>query len=51
MFKVYEVFHDGKKFFRFDSEDVGACEVYIAHHRYDAGALAKGKSKLVILSE
>lgn len=32
---VYEIFPDGKKFFRFESTDRFECEVYIAHHQYD----------------
>lgn len=52
MFTVYEIFKDdGKKFFRFESEDRFDCEVYVSHHCYDAGALRNGKSVLVILPE
>ena len=32
---VYEVFPDGKKFFRFESDDRFECEVYVYHHQYD----------------
>ena len=35
MFTVYEVFPDGKRFFRFESNDSFECEVYIDHHKYD----------------
>lgn len=35
MHAVYEIFPDGKKFFRFESADRFECEVYIAHHQYD----------------
>ena len=49
MFKVYEIFKaDGKRVFRFESDDRFACEVYVSHHCYDCGALRKGKSRLVI---
>jgi hypothetical protein len=49
MFVVYEVFKtDGKKFYRFESEDKFDCEVYVYHHIYDYGALLNGKSILVI---
>lgn len=34
-YTVYEVFPDGKKFFRFESDDHFECEVYLAHHKYD----------------
>ena len=34
-YTVYEVFPDGKKFFRFESNDHFECEVYVAHHQYD----------------
>lgn len=42
-YAVYEVFPDGKKFFRFGSEDHFECEVYVYHHEYD-----HRESKLVI---
>ena len=49
MFTVYEVFKaDGKKFFRFESEDRFDCEVYVHNHCYDCTALRKGNSELVI---
>lgn len=49
MFVVYEIFKtDGKKFFRFESEDKFTCEVYVDHHKYDYGALLNGKSELII---
>lgn len=32
---VYEAFPDGKRFFRFESNDRFECEVYVAHHKYD----------------
>ena len=49
MFVVYEVFKaDGKKFFRFESEDKFTCEVYVDHHKYDYGALLNGASVLII---
>ena len=52
MFVVYEIFKvDEKKFFRFESTDKFECEVYINHHQYDAGALRKGDSKLIICEE
>lgn len=35
MFIVYEVFADGKKFFRFESDDPFECEIYMEHHKYD----------------
>lgn len=35
IFAVYEVFPDGKKFFRFESNDRFECEVYVDHHKYD----------------
>lgn len=34
-YTVYEVFPDGKQFFRFESDDRFECEVYVAHHKYD----------------
>ena len=34
-YQVFEVFPDGKKFFRFESADRFECEVYIEHHKYD----------------
>ena len=34
-YTVYEVFPDGKKFFRFASDDHFECEVYVDHHQYD----------------
>lgn len=40
---VYEVFPDGKKFFRFENDDRFECEVYVDHHKYDHRV-----SKLVI---
>lgn len=42
-YTVYEVFSDGKKFFRFESNDLFECEVYVEHHKYDHRA-----SRLVI---
>lgn len=35
MFAVYEIFPDGKKFFRFESDDRFECEVYVDHHKYN----------------
>lgn len=35
MYRVYEVFPDGKRFFRFESNDKFECEVYVYHHEYD----------------
>lgn len=35
MYIIYEVFSDGKKFFRFKSDDPFECEVYMEHHKYD----------------
>ena len=35
MYQVYEVFSDGKKFFRFESDDEFTCKVYVYHHQYD----------------
>ena len=43
LYTVYEVFPDGKKFFRFESNDLFDCEVYVDHHIYDHKT-----SKLVI---
>lgn len=42
-YTVYEVFPDGKKFFRFESDDHFECEVYVYHHEYD-----HRESKLII---
>lgn len=42
-YTVYEVFPDGKKFFRFESNDLFECEVYVYQHEYDHKV-----SKLVI---
>lgn len=44
-YTVYEVFPDGKRFFRFESNDLFECEVYVDHHKYDHKT-----SKLVIES-
>lgn len=35
MYIIYEVFSDGKKFFRFKSDDPFECEIYMEHHKYD----------------
>ena len=35
VYSIYEVFADGKKFFRFKSDDLFECEVYMEHHKYD----------------
>lgn len=35
MYVIYEVFSDGKKFFRFKSDDPFECEIYMEHHKYD----------------
>lgn len=43
LYIVYEVFPDGKKFYRFESNDLFTCEVYVDHHQYD-----HRESKLVI---
>lgn len=34
-YTVYEVFPDGKKFFRFESDHHIDCEVYVRNHWYD----------------
>ena len=34
-YTVYEVFPDGKKFFRFENDDHFECEVYVSHHKYE----------------
>lgn len=36
LYTIYEVFPDGKKFFRFESNDRFECEVYVEHHKYDS---------------
>lgn len=46
MYKVYEIFSDGKRFFRFESDDKFNCEVYIHHHYYDCKY-----SKLIIVED
>lgn len=33
---VFETFPDGKRFFRYESDDYFECEVYVAHHKYDS---------------
>ena len=43
---VYEVFPDGKMFYRFGSNDHFTCVVYVDHHKYDHKF-----SKLVIEKE
>ena len=35
LYQVYEVFEDGKRFFKFESNDKFECEVFVAHHQYD----------------
>ena len=47
MFTVFEVFPDGKKLFRFESNDRFDCEVYINNHYYDY-CVMRANSKLVI---
>lgn len=48
MYKVFEAFEDGKRFFMFESDDLFTCEVWVANH-YDAtNALYNGWSRLVI---
>lgn len=44
---VYEVMPDGKKYFRFESDDRFDCEVYVEHHKYDYSVM-RAHSKLVI---
>ena len=44
-YTVYEVFPDGKKFFRYESDDRFDCEVYVSHHWYDH---PNASSKLII---
>ncbi len=34
-YTVYEVFPDGKKFFRFESDDLAECVAYVREHWYD----------------
>lgn len=36
LYTVYEVFPDGKKFFRFESNYHYECEIYVEHHKYDS---------------
>lgn len=44
-YTVYEIFPDGKCFWRFESEDKFECEVYVGHHKYDN---PRSKSTLII---
>lgn len=44
---VYEVMPDGKKFFRFESNDRFDCEVYVDQHWYDYSVM-RAQSRLVI---
>lgn len=46
MYVVYEVFPDGKRFFRFENENKIDCEVYVNNNKYDCK-----KSKLIIEKE
>ena len=46
-YKVYEVFPDGKRFFRFESDDFFDCEVYVNNHICER-TVSMGLSKLVI---
>lgn len=48
MFVVYEIFKDGKKFWRHESEDEFMCEVFVSNHEYGTNALKHGWSKLII---
>ena len=34
-YTVYEVFPDGRKFFRFESDSQFGCQVYVRNHWYD----------------
>lgn len=47
MYKVFEIFPDGNKIFRFESDDIFECEVFINHHQYDY-CVIRSKSKLII---
>lgn len=40
-YTVYEVFPDGKRFFRFESDDHFECEVYVDHHKYSVSVRGK----------
>lgn len=46
-YTVYEIMPDGKKFFRFESNDRFDCEVYINNHCYDYNVM-RANSALVI---
>ena len=46
-YAVYEVFPDGKKFLRFESDDLFDCEVYVNNHCYEYQVM-RANSKLVI---
>ena len=48
MYKVYEVFPDGERFFHFEHDDYFTCEVYVRNNALSTTALRNGWSKLVI---
>lgn len=51
MYKVYEVFEDGKRFYLFGSYDYFTCEVWVRNHEFCTTALQRGYSSLVIEEE
>ena len=40
-YTVYEVFPDGKRFFRYESNDSFDCEVYVENHKYSYSVSGK----------
>lgn len=51
MFKVYELFEDGKKFLMFQNKDRFTCEVWLINHTECTNALRIKKSLLVIVED
>ena len=48
MYKVYEVFSDGKRYKLFETNDRFTAEVWMENHRYCTRALYVGTSTLVL---
>lgn len=51
MYKVYEVFSDGKRYLLFEHEDAFEVEVWEYNHLECTQALRTGKSHLEIVAE
>ena len=48
MFKVYEVFKDGKKYPMYEHEDKFECECWLVNHLGCTNALRNGFAELII---